>query len=243
MELSQSSLAWLYLCAFLLGIGLGAFYDIFRITRVFLGVHYSRRAANRLTEIQLPLLKPRKKRGESRALGMIVFLEDLLFCLLTGIAFILLFYELNHGKFRLIAVICAGTGFLLYRGTIGRLVMLFSELIAFVLESAVRYAVFFLIYPARLLIGFVRKRTQIMIAASVRKKKKRRRKHYTGMESERISVNACGLIPQNMPKQRNLKSKRGKKIGTAKETTVQSKLSDTRSSRHPHRGFYRNICK
>ena len=149
MTVSQSALAWLYLYAAILGIALGAFYDFFRITRVFLGMHYSRRAANRLRALHLPFLTSRRKTGESRALGIVIFFEDLIFCMVAGIALVILFYEVNSGRFRAPALLCAGAGFLFYRGTIGRAVMLFSEVIAFVIETGVRYLVFFTFYPIR----------------------------------------------------------------------------------------------
>ena len=142
MDISQAALARLYLYALLLGIGLGILYDLLRITRVFLGAHYSRRAARRLQELHLPLLRPRLKRRESRALGIVVFLEDLLFCLFAAVAMILLFYEANRGKIRFPALICVGAGFLLYRSTLGRLVMLSSEVIVFALDTAFRYVCF-----------------------------------------------------------------------------------------------------
>ena len=75
MDISQAALARLYLFALLLGIGLGVVYDLLRITRVFLGAHYSRRAAKRLQEISLPLLRARKKKTESRALGFVAVLS------------------------------------------------------------------------------------------------------------------------------------------------------------------------
>ena len=118
-----------------------------RITRVFLGVHYSRRMAKRLRTLSLPFLPPRKRRGESRALGVVVFIEDFLFCACAGIALVLLFYGANNGKFRFSALLCTGAGFLLYRVTLGRLVMLFSVGIAFLIATTVRYLIFFFLYP------------------------------------------------------------------------------------------------
>ena len=134
MRLDQGGVAALYLWSFLLGVCFGAVYDLLRITRVLLGVHYSRRTADRLRTIQLPLLPPIRKRKESRFLGLVIFLEDLLFCLLVGSVMILLFYSANHGRIRPPAFILAAGGFLFYRGSIGRAVMTFSEVIAFVLE-------------------------------------------------------------------------------------------------------------
>ena len=56
MNLSQLAIALLYLYACLLGAGLGLLYDACRITRIFLGEHYSQRAVARLHALQLPLI-------------------------------------------------------------------------------------------------------------------------------------------------------------------------------------------
>lgn len=211
MAISQEALASLYFYALLLGVFLGAVYDLLRITRVFLGVHYSHRTAKRLQQLQLPLLKPKGKKRESRALGVVVFLEDFLFCLFAGILLILLFYELNNGKIRYLAFLCAGAGFLLYRGTLGRLVMLFSEMIAFVLETAFRYMLFFFLFPLRYLIGKLKKAIAAMRFSVAKKRQKQKRKVFTQRERDRGMRDACGLIPESIPKSRSVK--RGKLIG------------------------------
>ena len=76
MNVSQSDLGWLYLCSLLAGAAFGVLYDVLRITRVFLGVHYSRRTARALRGMNLPLLKVKKDRGESKMLGIVVFLTE-----------------------------------------------------------------------------------------------------------------------------------------------------------------------
>jgi hypothetical protein len=197
MTVSQSALAWLYLYATLLGIALGAFYDLFRITRVFLGMHYSRRAANRLRERQLPLLGHRRRRRESRALGIVIFLEDLIFCMVAGILLVILFYEVNSGRFRFPALLCTGAGFLLYRGTLGRAVMLFSEVIAFVIETGVRYLVFFTLYPVRRTAGFLKHLAVKLHRRATLRRAHTLRRRYTAAQIARVRRDACGLLPTN----------------------------------------------
>ena len=239
MDISQSALAWLYLYALLLGMALGAFYDVFRITRVFLGVHYSRRAARRLQELRLPFLKPHQKHKESRALGFVIFLEDLVFCMLAGISLILLFYEANNGKFRFPVLLCAGAGFLLYRGTLGRFVMLFSEVIAFLIETAVRYLFFFLLFPFRVVSRWLQKRIRKAADHTVRLRRRNVRRHYTAAQSGRVLRDACGLIPEEVPKQTKLK--RGKHVVKRKENTIQSHAADARASRRARRSGDRSV--
>ncbi len=226
MDISQSALAWLYACACLLGAFLGAVYDCLRITRVFLGVHYSRRASKRLTALSLPLLPKRKKRTESRALGTVVFFEDLFFCIFAGVCIILLFYQLNNGKFRFPVLLSAGTGFLLYRQTLGRCVMLFSEVIAFAIECAVRYAVFFLLFPFCALLRWGRKKMGAAVSHTLYSRRRHVRRKFTEAEARRAALTACGMVPEEQQKARLLK--RGERIAKGKET-VQPDAADARS--------------
>ena len=239
MDISQSALAWLYLYALLLGIGLGTFYDVFRITRVLLGVHYSRRAARRLQAIELPFLTPKKRNSESRALGVVVFFEDLAFCLFAGIALILLFYQANNGKFRFPVLLCTGAGFLLYRATLGRLVMLFSEVIAFLIETLARYLLFFILLPIRTLFKALCNTAFKLGNAMVQKRRYRMRRGYTANQLDRVARDACGFVPDVVPK--NKKMKRGRTVGKRKENTIQPHVFDESASRRPRRGVHRNI--
>lgn len=191
------ALGALYAYAFLLGLLLGAVYDVLRITRVLLGVHYSHRMARRLRNLRLPLLSPTPERKESRVLGVVVFVEDLLFCLLAGILLILLFYEKNDGVFRFPVFLCAAGGFCAYRVTLGRLVMLFSEVIAFGIESAARYLFFFLSYPLIQCKVFLIRRIRWIYAWWNEKRNRRMRIRYTKAEYNRLqSFAACVVEPQ-----------------------------------------------
>ncbi len=239
MEISQGSLARLYFYALLLGIAAGFLYDLLRITRVFLGVHYSRRAAKRLGSIKLPLLGVRRRRGESRALGTVVFVEDLLFCLAVGVAMILLFYGTNNGRIRMLAFVAAGAGFLLYRATVGRLVMLFSEIIAFCVETAFRYAFFFLLYPIKRTTIFLQKRCATARLRVRNASQKRTRRRFTERERERMLKNACGMVPESVGKQRT--PKRGKQIAKSTKKTVQPHTADARASRRAGSGVGRGV--
>jgi len=241
MDISQSALAWLYLYALLLGIGLGAFYDVFRITRVFLGVHYSRHAARYLQEIRLPFLTAHKRRMESHALGIVVFLEDLIFCILSAVALILLFYEANNGKFRFPVLICVGAGFLLYRGTLGRFAMLFSEVIAFAIETAVRYVCFFLFLPIRFLGRWVFGKSKQVCRSVALANRRTLRRRFTAIEYGRVARDACGMVPKTTVGK--TVGKRGKLLGKGTKKTIQSHAVNPGASRRFGGGFHRNICK
>ena len=115
MPLSQVAVALLYLYACLLGMALGLLYDGCRITRIFLGEHYSRRAVERLHALRLPLIGGYRRHRARRSLCVVVFAEDFLFCLIAGVAFILLCYEAFDGRLRPMALVCMAGGFALYR--------------------------------------------------------------------------------------------------------------------------------
>lgn len=242
MEISQAVLARLYLLAAILGAGLGVCYDILRITRVFLGVQYSRRATKKLQSIQLPFLNHSKKRTESPLLGTVIFFEDLLFGLFCGIAMILLFYGANNGNFRFPAIITALGGFFLYRATLGKLVMLFSEVIAFFVEALIRYVFFFVFLPFR----WIGKKMARLLHKGVRfshqKVQKEVRKRYTRHESGRMADNACGMIPEQVVQRKRI-LKRGHSYGAKKAKTVQLEHTDESLSCRHRRGLFGRVCK
>jgi hypothetical protein len=242
MGISQSAIGALYLYAAFLGLILGAVYDCLRITRVFFGNHYSRRAARRLQEIRLPLLPKAKAHGESRALGVIVFFEDLLFCLLAGVSLILLLYGFNNGKFRFFVVICACIGFLIYRGTLGRIVMLFSEVIAFFLETAFRYLVFFMLFPFRFLKRKLTEQGRALAERELQKRQRRERARYT-KKQKRALVHGCGMIPAERSLRRRDGFKKGRVYATGTKKTVQPNADPARVSGFDRGGIGHRVCK
>ncbi|MBQ9785252.1 MAG: spore cortex biosynthesis protein YabQ [Clostridia bacterium] len=211
---------WLY--AFLLGVGLGAVYDAFRITRVFLGVSYSVGTTARLQSIRLPYLRPRRARRPSRVLGVVIFFEDLAFALIGGVSMILLFYQINNGKIRFPAFLCAAAGYFLYRLTIGRLVIRAAEVIAFGIETLVRYAVFFITLPfcliGRRIAALVRRLWQMRRERIM----KRARQRATARAWHDLEKDAGGLIPRAKKREESTKEVRH---GGGKEKTIQSEHS------------------
>ncbi len=201
MGSTQTVLAQLWLYAFLLGVGLGAVYDAFRITRVFLGVSYTKAASERLQRIRLPYLAPRPPRRTSRVLGAVVFFEDLLFALIGGVAMILLFYQINNGKIRFPAFFLAALGFFLYRITLGRVVMLASQAIAFGIEVLVRYAVFFITLPFRWIGKQISKLCKRLWKCHMTHRTLRARRRTTEHAWKELKKNGGGLIPPSQKRE------------------------------------------
>ena len=220
MGISQLSLGRLFLYALVLGVILGIVYDLTRLTRLFFGAHYNRRVAKHLRRIELPFLPLQKEKGESRALGIVLFFEDLLFCLGVGIALILLFYEVHNGKVRGPAILCCGAGFLIYRFTLGRLVMLSFEFVAYFLETAVRYAVFFISWPIRVVKRQIVKCVVKFYDGAKKRYLKRGRARYTACQQKRIAEDGGGMFPGFLDSGRTV-MKKGRKYARKEKETVQ----------------------
>ncbi len=244
MQISQGAIAALYLYAVLLGLALGALYDLLRITRVFLGVHYSRRLSKRFRSIRFPLISPLSEHKESRALGAVIFIEDFIFCLFSGLALILLFYQSNYGKIRIPALFCAGGGFLLYRITLGRLVMLFSEAIAFAIEILFRYLGYFCFYPIRMAIRFLSKLGRAICQSIKNNWYRRARIRYTANEMFRARSLASSMIPkEDRIPPHPLKGKQIDKRNKRNKKAVQPASVDQDRIGGHRAFFHRHICK
>ena len=139
MEISPLLLSLLLLWSAVFGAVLGMINDVNRIIRVFLGVRYTQNGFERLYKYPLPILK--KPLGELKTLpkrgfvSVIIFLQDLLFFIIAGVGVAILNYEFNEGKFRIFTLLAILVGFLLYYFTIGKLVILASELIVFSIKA------------------------------------------------------------------------------------------------------------
>ena len=235
MYISQSAIALLYFYAFLLGAGLGTFYDALRITRIFLGEHYSRRAVSRLHAVKLPLIGGWHEHRTRHALRVVIFAEDFLFCIFSGIAVILLYYEAYNGRIRLPALLFLAAGFCLYRATVGKLVMLFSEVIAFCIECAARYLVFFLLFPLRWtgakLLALLRR----LIRSVLQRKRKQERKRYTEQQLREVERMIHGTDPESGKKERKRRNAKGK------EEAVQPESDGQDLSGGHRRGVHRRV--
>ncbi len=227
MNLSQSAIFLLYAWSFLLGSALGLFYDGLRITRIFLGESYST-DGGRFYERELPLIGKIRKKGKRRALRAVIFAEDFLFCILAGILQILLFYQLHNGNVRLPAILLALVGFFAYRFTIGRPIMWCSERIAFAVECALRYVLFVLLWPVRLLLLLLKKAYGRVIAAAER----RERIHYT---KTLLAI----PLPEELGGGR-IKERRGPRVRKTKKT-IQSESSGSGVSDGSGRRFSRRV--
>jgi spore cortex biosynthesis protein YabQ len=108
MEISYALQHFLFLASLLVGLVCGAVYDIFRLLRAF-------------------SLKNR----------VIVFIEDIIYCLFVALAFMVLFYNYSEGHIRFYAFAGIIAGFSAYYFTIGMLTRkIFTAIRAMIISMA-----------------------------------------------------------------------------------------------------------
>lgn len=140
MEISPFLFVRLILAALAFGGWLGVLHDLSRLVRIFLGASGQGKTFERLASIRLPIvgrsLGERKKGTPHRiALMILTFFQDVLWFLIAGVGTVILNYYYNDGKFRIYTVAALLIGFVVYYFTLGKLVMLFSEVIVFFVRS------------------------------------------------------------------------------------------------------------
>ena len=142
------------LLSILLGLGLGALYDIVRIFRTLLGVVYVNRFTDKLKKIKLPLIiNPLLRQGKQRRIAenIMIFLTDILYFLTVTFVMIIYVYYVNSGIVRWYIFAGAIFGMLTYYVFVGKLVISVSECIAFFLKVVFLYLAFFISRPFLLL--------------------------------------------------------------------------------------------
>ena len=152
MEISQRLLGMLFVWAAALGFALGGVYDVLRITRILCGIHYVKRFSKEegpsadacARQASMPIRHLRASRIQRT---IFIFVGDFLFGLVCGVSLIILLYYTNDGQFRALAVFGMACGFFVYYHTLGRLVMLFSEVIVLAVRRLVRWVLRILLLP------------------------------------------------------------------------------------------------
>ncbi len=138
---SPVALVRLFFIGLQLGVVLGAAYDCLRITRVFMGIRYTRAKDERVFPLPMPRWArqagTRKPRHALR--DLLVNVEDFLYFLLAGPAVAIYLSEANNGRIRWLAFAGPALGFFLYRSIPGKVVIRFSVLIADGLHFAIAW--------------------------------------------------------------------------------------------------------
>ena len=152
MKAAGENLVILLLYSLLVGAFLGVLWDVFRILRI---IAYGKR--NAVKSLYIPL--PATEKGVAKALsvshtqnflslaGILIFISDILFSLTATVSLILLIFQVNNGEIRGTALIGTVIGFSVYYFTVGRLTVLFSDLIIRFIKKILAFFLKFTVIP------------------------------------------------------------------------------------------------
>ena len=169
-DVSLYDQAALFVYALIIGVFIGAVYDVFRIIRIALtgGESCSSGACFEPVEKLISRLSGRDQENSGKAqrtLGKrlalaVTFVCDILFFLITAVIGAVFLYQANYGQLRLYVVVAAVIGFTVYYNTVGRMITLVAGLVI----SLFRLFFAFLTYR---LVAPVLKATQKAVSAPV----------------------------------------------------------------------------
>lgn len=205
MEISPILLFRLLLYSFAFGAILGVVNDVSRILRVFCGVRYSEKRFGRWYERELPLIHRPLNRGKQgrfsgALLQVLIFFQDVFLFLTAGVGLVILNYEMNQGRFRFYTVFAMIAGFAVYYFTLGKLVMLVSEGIVFLIRATLTIVFGLFLRPFCLFYRFFMKkmeRIRIFFQTAIAKRKK---KLYNKNEQKRLRQEAGnGFLSEDVP--------------------------------------------
>ncbi len=136
-----------FLC---LGVILGAVYDFFRVLRI------SRKDTDDLSGGIYDKIRPKKSISKPQKLlrltdNALTFIEDILFWMIVFASEAIYIYYINDGEPRIDCFILSAAGFMLYRISIGRIVVFLSQQIIFFARCLLFWSGYIIIYPVRVM--------------------------------------------------------------------------------------------
>lgn len=142
MEISIAYQLFVSGASALMGLFLGAIYDIVRISRAIFGIRYVNKFTYHLKEIKLPLIKNplliERKRNKVLS-NIFIFVTDIIYFLVITLIMMVFVYYINDGIVRWYIFAGAFLGMLLYYFTVGKLVISVSEYIVFFIKTTLSY--------------------------------------------------------------------------------------------------------
>ncbi len=171
------------LYAAVLGLFIGALYDVVRILRVMTGVSATRASSRVRTTLREGWPDVFSFSGSRAFSSVFTAVTDVVFLAVFAATFVLFLYCFNYGRFRWFILASTLAGFRLYYLSVGRVIISVSGYIANVLKLVLNSALFLLIYPFRalfkLLLSLARKTVVPLAESAVSAIDKRRSKRYT----------------------------------------------------------------
>ena len=175
MELSMTDQGIVFLFSCVVGIFLGAFYDVFRIIRIAFNSKW-----------------------------LSVFFQDFIFCILSALTVILLVFYTNSGVVRWFSLLGCFMSFLLYHQTIGKIVMFMAKKIIDFIRRVLNFIKSITIVPAKkltILIARLIKRFALFIFAQIRTAKANAYYKRQKNSAKRAALRGFDLYkPEKVPK-------------------------------------------
>lgn len=140
--------------AFICGMAMGVFYDLLRITRVFLGYNYISEKSTILQSKFVNKFSVKNNQEVRKRLyfKIVLFFEDIIFLAISAIAFVLILFYGNDGIFRSVTFIAFILGFVAYYFTIGKINVLFFDVLVIFLRTLVRYIFHYILLPVKFIV-------------------------------------------------------------------------------------------
>ncbi len=148
MVVLQEKLVLLFLYSLVLGFVLGFVYDYFRIRRLCFS--YAKTDVNTADN---------KKKYRQLTENVIVFFEDVLFGFICSVFVCIFLYYVNSGRFRSLAFVGMIIGFIVYRKTLGKLVIFCSGYVISFIKRLIKTLLLYTLIPIFRLIVFLFKNT------------------------------------------------------------------------------------
>ncbi len=134
------------------GVLFGAVYDVIRILRIARSDSKGSMTPKLFAHFKISYMPRLQNEKRKERLDLIlVFIEDFVFCLFVALGELLLFYHLNDGVIRVWGLILSAIGFLIYKLSIGKIMIYMAKRIIYALRRLLYILVVIMFTPISLL--------------------------------------------------------------------------------------------
>ena len=197
MNISMTELLLTSFRAVLLGVAVGALYDVFRIIRIVFGTGTSSGEPSRFSRIYSKGVRDLFSRHRGKIFDIsFTAVTDVAFCICAAVMFILFLYAFNHGVFRWFILLSLLIGFRLYYLSFGRAVIKLSKTMSDILKLIVNVSLYIIYFPLTQVLSLIVRKVFAPIFGNIKKCiDKRRRRRYTLYSIDRLErfVNIEGI--------------------------------------------------
>ena len=146
MEISISNQLITVIYSIILGIILGAIYQIFDILGVLVERNYSYKFKEKMKDKKFtPIINPILKKESRKTLKNIVLaIIDFSYFIVITPVFVVFIYENNNGVVRWYIFLFSLIGFVIFKATVGKILKIITEYISFYLEVLSFYIIYYI---------------------------------------------------------------------------------------------------